>query len=178
MRRKKRFLSDTLARLGLGQRKKQPSWNTHKGRSLRLEALEVRRLLAIDDLASIDGGDPLNVMGTTEPDVFEIVAGSPHQVSINGAAPQMVDGLLIIDGDIDDRVVITGTEANDTARLWPNETELITADGHSIHISGVAEIELDGGDGRDRVVFYDSSGRDEFVGWQAGGWLHDMADDD
>ena len=112
-------------------------------------------------------GNSLTVFGTTGDDTFSAVAGSQHQLAINGVTYEFdaatISSVNFVGQGGNDRVSFTTTGTGNTATLRVGLVELVGA-GYRFAATDVAKIEVNsvGGAG-DRAVLYDSAGADTLV---------------
>ncbi len=112
-------------------------------------------------------GNSLTVFGTTGDDNFSAIAGSRHQLAINGVTYEFdaatITSVSFVGQGGNDRVSFTTTGTGNTATLRVGSAELVGA-GYRFAAVDVAAIEVHsvGGAG-DRAVLYDSAGADTLV---------------
>lgn len=112
-------------------------------------------------------GNSLTVFGTTGDDIFSAVAGSQHQLAINGVTYEFdaatISAVSFVGQGGNDQVRFTTSGSNSTATLRAGSVEL-TGAGYRFTATDVAAIEVNslGGAG-DRAVLYDSAGADTLV---------------
>jgi hypothetical protein len=112
-------------------------------------------------------GNSLTVFGTAGDDTFSAVAGSRHQLAVNGVTYEFdaatITSVSFVGRGGNDRVSFTTTGTGNTATLRDGSVELVGA-GYRFAATDVASIEVNslGGAG-DRAVLYDSSGADTLV---------------
>ena len=114
----------------------------------------------------VDEADRLGVYGTSGDDVFELVLGSEHQLTVKGVAYSInaaTVSTIVVDGlSGSDQITLTGTGSDETVELWPSTAQFDGA-AASVQVSAVGTISVDGGGGSDTATFRDSSGNDSFV---------------
>ena len=112
----------------------------------------------------VDQGSTLDVYGTDDTDTFEIVAGSSHQLTINGLSyaidPALTD-TIIVNAAADDNVLFTGSAADETAKLY-SASAILTGTGYTFQALGANAVAVDGGGGYDIGHLFDSPGNDTF----------------
>lgn len=112
-------------------------------------------------------GDAITVFGTAEDDTFSAVAGSRHQLSIDGVTYEFdaatITHVSFVGRGGNDQVSFTTTGTGNTATLWVGSAELVGA-SYRFAAFDVAAIEVNsvGGTG-DRAVMYDGAGADTLV---------------
>jgi len=126
---------------------------------------------------SLDGSR-VTAFGTEGNDLFEIAAGSIQQLVLNGVQHQFEQAseVRLIGGGGSDSAALSGTEADETATLYPNSATMqgLTNEGldYKVELTGMASIRIDGGGGSDTAWLFDSPGHDKFVGARHYGKLY------
>jgi subtilisin family serine protease len=122
----------------------------------------------LTNLVSVDGST-VNITGTEAADTFSFAAGDTlHTVGINGVAYQLnaaVATVMNFDGGAgEDTITLTGTAGDETATLRAGSVTLV---GTSFRASatGVENVRVYSGGGRDAAYFNDSSGDDSYRAW-------------
>ena len=116
------------------------------------------------DLSLIDR--VLTVPGTGEDDLFELTRGDIVVIKINGEKHQFpavdVDDVVFDGmGGYDTAILISADpSADDSAELWPDHGTFTSA-GVVTTLTDVESINIDGGEGNDKVVIHDSAGDDD-----------------
>ena len=106
----------------------------------------------------------VTVHGTDGDDSFEIAAGAPHVVIVNGLRYEFesVASLRAVGRAGNDQVTLTATAANESAVLRPT-LAVVTGPGYEARLDGFSSITLHGGGGGDVARMHDSAGNDHFV---------------
>ena len=112
-------------------------------------------------------GTKVSVYGTEKRDLFEFTASDTPVVTINGVTYGFSDTdanvVRFYAGKGDDEAILRGTSAAETAKLWPR-TATLKGSCFTAVAEDVESITVDGGEGEDFAVFYDSTGYDTFSG--------------
>ena len=119
----------------------------------------------IANLVQVDESN-VEVFGSSGSDVFQAVAGSQWQLSINGIAYQF-DGAAVqnvqLHGGASDSLMLQGTAANESAHIRAGSL-VWKSGGSQLTAEGITRVEITGGGGYDTAVMSGSSGDDQFLG--------------
>jgi len=120
----------------------------------------------------LDEDNRLYVFGTAGDDTFEFIAGSPHEILVNGVFypidPAVTQWIAIAGalgepgGEGSDRAVLTGSGGAETATLEPGLAQL-AGDGYQVDVYDVVSVVVNGGGGHDVAQLFDSDGDDAFI---------------
>ena len=148
MNRLSRFWKRSLRRLGLRGKDCRGACTKRK-RSLFLESLEARQLLAV-------------VTGTAADDVFRIDLDR-GEYRLNHGPWQRLTSAVSFDGlGGRDTVHVVGTSGNETAALGPSGGTIVS-EGFEHSFSNVEQVVLRGNGGSDTATLYGSAGADRAV---------------
>jgi subtilisin family serine protease len=119
----------------------------------------------VANLISINGS-VATVHGTAGDDAFAFVAGDTLRVTANDIQYVFARGditkVTFLGGGGDDSIRLTGSSAEDTARISVGRATL-AGDDYLAVATDVEDVRVFGGGGFDRVFFYDSAGDDRFI---------------
>ena len=119
----------------------------------------------LTNLVSISG-TTVHVAGTTGDDAFTFVAGSTHQLSVNGVTYSF-DAISVTNFQLDgnagsDTLSMVGSAADETAFLRVGEADF-SSSTYAVHAQAIEAISIDGAGGNDRAYVFDSAGNDILV---------------
>jgi hypothetical protein len=119
----------------------------------------------LTNLVSVSGST-VNILGTSAADTFTFVAGSTHQVGVNGVdydfASGSVSAVNFAGGGGSDSIAMTGTTADEYAVVRTGNTTFFGA-GVTVAALQIENVAIDGGGGSDIADLYDGAGDDTFV---------------